>query len=257
MGVFFNKKGFTPLEAEDSGSNECLNFLANKKFNAPHKLLTGFTLVEILVVIFIIAILALVGVVFYRGQQAKARDTQRVSDLKNIQTAIELYIQSNPEKLPPGVDFDAGSANCGTSDIYGWGDTGTGYSPGIFEINRALAIPSDGTFMGDLSSFMKEGRLPLDPKDNGGYTYLYCRCGSSYVLASVMEKNQDFSSDFDGSYNGALGGIFNNCIYSNSAWEETPSLDCDDVNGELGDKQGSVYCTGFQEEGFEIITDGA
>jgi len=51
----------------------------------------GFTLIELLVVISIIGILAALSLVSFTGSQKQARDTQRKSDLKQYQTALEGY----------------------------------------------------------------------------------------------------------------------------------------------------------------------
>jgi len=53
----------------------------------------GFTLIELLVVITVIGALSgiLLGVINSGGIRAKARDSQRKSDIKKIQTALELY----------------------------------------------------------------------------------------------------------------------------------------------------------------------
>jgi len=51
----------------------------------------GFTLIELLVVISIIGILSTLAVVSLNNARLKARDTKRVSDIKQIQTALELY----------------------------------------------------------------------------------------------------------------------------------------------------------------------
>jgi type II secretion system protein G len=51
----------------------------------------GFTLVELLIVIVVIAILAAISVVAYNGVQARARDSQRTSDIANLVKAIEMY----------------------------------------------------------------------------------------------------------------------------------------------------------------------
>ena len=48
----------------------------------------GFTLIELLVVIAIIALLATIGVVAFGSAQAKARDSKRVADVSNVQTAF-------------------------------------------------------------------------------------------------------------------------------------------------------------------------
>lgn len=51
----------------------------------------GFTIVELLIVIVIIGILAAITIVAYNGIQDRARTTARVSDIRSIQRAIELY----------------------------------------------------------------------------------------------------------------------------------------------------------------------
>ncbi len=51
----------------------------------------GFTLVELLVVIAIIGILATLATVSLNKARSKARDAKRVSDLKQMSTAMELW----------------------------------------------------------------------------------------------------------------------------------------------------------------------
>lgn len=51
----------------------------------------GFTLVELLVVIAIIGLLSTLAVVALNNARQKSRDARRVSDIKQIQTALELY----------------------------------------------------------------------------------------------------------------------------------------------------------------------
>ncbi len=53
----------------------------------------GFTLVELMVVITIIGILASIVYVNLGGQSAKARDSKRQSDLRQLETALALYKQ--------------------------------------------------------------------------------------------------------------------------------------------------------------------
>lgn len=56
-----------------------------------HKKSSGFTLVELLIVIVVIAILAAISVVAYRGVQDRARDTRRVNDIAQIKKALMSY----------------------------------------------------------------------------------------------------------------------------------------------------------------------
>ena len=55
----------------------------------------GFTIVELLIVIVIIGILAAIVIVAYNGVSARANDTKRITDMKNVKTAIESYYAEN------------------------------------------------------------------------------------------------------------------------------------------------------------------
>lgn len=55
----------------------------------------GFTLVELLIAISIMAVLSTLGFSLFKSSLARARDSKRMSDLKQIQTALELYHNTN------------------------------------------------------------------------------------------------------------------------------------------------------------------
>ena len=55
----------------------------------------GFTIVELLIVIVIIGILAALVVVTYQGVQAKARDTERKTDVRALHGQLEAYQAQN------------------------------------------------------------------------------------------------------------------------------------------------------------------
>ena len=55
----------------------------------------GFTLIELLVVIAIIGILSSVVLASLNSARQKSRDAKRVSDVKQLQLALELYFDSN------------------------------------------------------------------------------------------------------------------------------------------------------------------
>lgn len=78
-----------------------LNYNRNMKENR-----SGFTIVEILIVIVVIGILASITIVAYNGIQAKANDGKRMQDAANIQKALASYKAINgdyPLQLPnPG-----------------------------------------------------------------------------------------------------------------------------------------------------------
>ncbi len=56
---------------------------------------TGFTFIELIIVIAIIGILSGLFVTQYPATQRRARDTERRSDIKQYQTAMESYANRN------------------------------------------------------------------------------------------------------------------------------------------------------------------
>ena len=62
---------------------------------AKHKQQSGFTIVELLIVVVVIAILAAITVVAYNGIQQRAQNTQRVSAAKEWQKLITAYVSTN------------------------------------------------------------------------------------------------------------------------------------------------------------------
>ena len=55
----------------------------------------GFTIVELLIVIVVIAILATLVIVTFTGIQQKARDSQRQTDINALDSHIEAFFASN------------------------------------------------------------------------------------------------------------------------------------------------------------------
>ncbi len=64
----------------------------------------GFTLIELLVVIAIIGILSTIAVVALNTARSKSRDAKRIADVKQMQTALELYFNDQDEY--PVADTD-------------------------------------------------------------------------------------------------------------------------------------------------------
>lgn len=60
----------------------------------------GFTLIELIVSVTIIAVLTVVGVVSYTGTSKKARDSRRMADLEKIRIGLELYRQGTGSTYP-------------------------------------------------------------------------------------------------------------------------------------------------------------
>lgn len=76
---------------------------------------SGFTLIELLVVIAIIALLSTLAVVALGSTRKKANDAKRLTDIKQVQTALELYYsehQGYPVTTANGVMLGDANASC-------------------------------------------------------------------------------------------------------------------------------------------------
>ena len=65
----------------------------------------AFTLIELLVVIAIIGLLSTLSVIALNSARAKARDAKRISDVKQMQVALEMYyndMATYPDTVPAG-----------------------------------------------------------------------------------------------------------------------------------------------------------
>lgn len=69
-----------------------MNKIINKK--------NGFTLIELIVSVTIIAVLTVAGVISYGGASKKSRDSRRMADLEKIRIALELYRQDVGSSYP-------------------------------------------------------------------------------------------------------------------------------------------------------------
>lgn len=76
----------------------------------------GFTLIELLVVVAIIGLLATLSIVALNNARARARDAKRVGDIKQVQTALELYYNDNGT-YPDAVSFTAANTGIATNTI--------------------------------------------------------------------------------------------------------------------------------------------
>ena len=82
---------------------------------------SGFTIVELLIVIVVIGILATISVVAIGQSKAKARDSRRITDAKAIIKVLEMYYTENGEY--PIANSPSASAMNGwssTSDMASW-----------------------------------------------------------------------------------------------------------------------------------------
>ncbi len=71
---------------------------------------SGFTLVEILIVVVILGILAAIVIPQFTGASTEAKESALVSDLQSIRSQIELYKIQHNDTLP-GEIIDAATGN--------------------------------------------------------------------------------------------------------------------------------------------------
>lgn len=120
----------------------------------------GFTLIELLVVIAIIALLSTLAVVALGSAREKARDAKRLSDIKQVQTALELYY-TDKNGYPDGTSLVLGGASAGCLGTAGFAGSGCG-TP---------------VYM---------GQVPNNPLPNGA-DYVYTAAAGSYSITFNLE----------------------------------------------------------------------
>ena len=118
---------------------------------------TGFTIVELLIVVVVIATLAAITIVSYAGIRDRAMDTRRATDLNSLRDAVMIWSgQKNLTLDASGTGFNGGGN--------GW-VTNSNYPKSL----EALLIEE-----GYLSSPIQD---PVTPTGIG--SYMVYRCGTS------------------------------------------------------------------------------
>lgn len=160
----------------------------------------GFSLIEIMVVVLIISTLG--SVLFFKMSEASAegRDAERRGELRNLQSALELYKNKNGRYPTRCANGQAWSGQSGT--IYAC-NSGNQYIVGL----APEFIPT----------------LPTDPRLNGtdsGYVYTVNADGTVYKLMAkktVESQVVDYSNEFKScDATAGLVGICNATLPSNN-----------------------------------------
>jgi prepilin-type N-terminal cleavage/methylation domain-containing protein len=144
----------------------------------------GFTLIEILVVVTIIAFITTIIIVSITSAQALARDKRRIADFAAYQAALQEYYAQNksyPNPIPAGSQTEqqtCESLNC----IYDSSANPPTCTCDVRKENNYLQLLKTSGF---LSS------LPTDPKENTNQLYAYAvnDSGTKYKLGVPLEKD--------------------------------------------------------------------
>lgn len=111
----------------------------------------GFTIVELLVVVAIIAILASIVMASLLSSRAKSRDAKRLADIREFRSALELYydqIQNFPPSgAGPAYALPAAVKNAGYIKVIPTDPNGTGVYRymGLSGIGSPYSLCSSGT----------------------------------------------------------------------------------------------------------------
>lgn len=138
----------------------------------------GFTLIELLVVIAIIGLLTTLAIVALDSARQKSRDAKRVTDIRQIQTALELYF--NGGGTYPGLLVGPQSEVLGTAIKC---IDGNGF-------NAAIGCSVNPLYM---------GQVPDEPtptnSDSGGYVY-WGRQATGDCVASADGDCEEYDINF-------------------------------------------------------------
>jgi len=133
----------------------------------------GFTLIELLVVVSLIGILATLVMANMNSARERARDAQRKSDLRNIQTALRLYYN------------DVGGYPLGSGTITGCGGA------------SASACSWGAAWVRNGVTYMNI--LPADPLTTQNYTYTGVAGNEDYTIKACLENKSDTKGVADAS----------------------------------------------------------
>lgn len=166
---------------------------------------SGFTIVELLTVIVVIAILAGITIIAYNGIQARSRDDRRRTDVANIEKAMELYYSDNGTYPKP----TGATGSIINPSWYTSGDSSWNMLSGLLVGSQAIdAVPVDPRNISNIS-----------PLAAGGYSYAVfvntgSYCGSSsgqmYLIIYRLEGSAQEKSSEGPCTNNPLGDNYYN-----------------------------------------------
>ena len=176
-----------------------MKFIKNNNPKEPslHKK-NGFTLIELLVVVAIIGILATVVLSSLSSARESARDARRLSDIKTIQNALEIYHLENGS-YPRSTNLASGIPNSAPHNA-----TSSNASWANFEALMGITLPRD-----PVNDVVGDG----NHLQNGGYAYLYRSLGGN---CEGQEYQLMYKLETDSSGGGSVGRCGSSTIIGGS-----------------------------------------
>lgn len=156
----------------------------------------GFTLIEMLVVVAVIAILSGLTLTGIGGFTSRARDTERIGDLRNIQTHLELFFNK------------------------------CGHYPGPTS-GTAAGCEGGASTWAELTSTLDEAvgaNIPNDPIAGRDYYYAYSDGAIEYALGATLENDNNALRD--------VADLEDSDLTDAGLTNKTSGMECDD--SELG-----------------------
>ncbi len=150
---------------------------------------SGFTIVELLIVIIIIGILAGLVVTQILGANAKARDTERKTDLDSLSNQLEAYY-AKTGGYPTLTDLT--DATWRTGNEFTTGDNAKALYDPMFTSTAPTATVENTAMTGPYTYATAPGSCVSPTKADGtANTGTFC---STYTLTALLENTKDASA---------------------------------------------------------------
>jgi prepilin-type N-terminal cleavage/methylation domain-containing protein/prepilin-type processing-associated H-X9-DG protein len=235
-----------------------IQFSANGEIYTMKSTKFAFTLIELLVVIAIIAILAAILFPVFAKVREKARQTECISNFKQIGLAILQYNDDYDESFPPSIVSTSGGGSFTTG--YDWTYCinpyikNGGANPGVVSSGRAILGYYGGVFSCPSALRVQQDqfvvRLDVFPAWYNNSGPLTANASGPSVTLAALDSPSNAIGVWEAGANGANATINGQTVYTNNYGPYAPAdqwmwytgsnqfagatLDCDEPDGTEG-----------------------